>query len=194
VAFAVILIANCFATQAIGEENWVLLPEPKFMGRQVTQPIAGAKHTILAVAQLTDLGPEFARREQWQPLGIAEQAVLESTRRQAAEWLKTLNPELVRNKQKVVQYARLQSETVPVAGTVLAPEFWRKFEEIFGPRMRVVIPNRQTVFVFPDLEGNLDQFSPMVFEAWRSRWSKVSLEVFELSERGLKAVGAFTEP
>ena len=181
------------ATTARGAE-WMLLPEPKFMGHQVTQPIAGSKKTVLAVAQLTEIGLEFARREQWQALGITDQGVLDSTRQRTAEWLKQLKPEFTRNKQKVVQYARLQSEAVPVSATVLAPEFWRQFEEIFGPRMRVVIPNRHTVFVFPDLEGDLDQYSPMVFEAWRSRWPKVSLEVFELTERGMKAVGAFAEP
>ena len=81
-----------------------------------------------------------------------------------------------------------------MAATVLAPEFWKQFEETFGPKMRVVIPNRQTVFVFPDLESDLDQYSRMVIEAWRSRWPKVSLEVFELSEKGLSAMGSFDDP
>ena len=93
-----------------------------------------------------------------------------------------------------MQYAVLQSDKIPVAATVIAPEFWRRFEEVFGPKMRVVMPNRHTVYVFPDLESNLDQYSPMVIRAWRSRWPKVSLEVFQLSERGLQAVGAFEEP
>ena len=164
------------------------------MSHQVTQPIPGAKATVLAVAQETEIGIEFARNESCRGLGQADATVQATTRKLAAQWLAQLKPEFVRNKQKVVQYARLQSDTLPVAATVLAPEFWRQFEEVFGPKMRVVIPNRQTVFVFPELESDLDQFSRLAIEAWRSRWPKVSLEVFELSEKGLRAVGLFEEP
>ncbi len=164
------------------------------MSHQVTQPIPGAKATVLAVAQDTEIGIEFARNESWRGLGQADATVLESTKKLAAQWLSQLKPEFARNKRKVVQFALLQSEKIPVAATVLAPEFWRQFEETFGPKMRVVIPNRQTVYVFPDLEGDLDQYSRPIIEAWRSRWPKVSLEVFELSEKGLRAVGSFEEP
>jgi hypothetical protein len=192
--FWVVLVLVLSAPVARAGEPWFLLPEPKFMGHQVTQPIPGAKRTVLAAAQMGNFGIEFARREPWDALGVTDSALLEAARKQAAEWLKQLKPDLVRNEQKVVQYATLQSDSVPVAATVLAPEFWRQFEEVFGPNMRVVIPNRHTVFIFPDLEGDLTQYSRMVIEAWRSRWPKVSLEVFELTERGLKAVGAFEEP
>ena len=164
------------------------------MSHQVTQPIPGAKATVLAVAQETEFGIEFARNESWRGLGQSDATVLETTRKLAARWLAQLKPELVRNKQKVVQYARLQSEAVPVATTVLAPEFWRQFEEVFGPKMRVVIPNRHTVLIFPELESDLDQYSRLAVEAWRGRWPKVSLEVFELTEKGLRAVGLFEEP
>ena len=143
---------------------------------------------------MTKTGLEFARREQWQTLRIDDDAVLAATRKQAAKWLSQVKPEYTRDKKKIVEYATIHSEAMPVAATVLAPEFWRMFEDVFGPKMRVVIPNRHTVYVFPDLEGDLDQHARMVIQAWRSRWPKVSLEVFELSERGLRAVGAFQEP
>jgi hypothetical protein len=193
-AWLCVVLGVLLGGQARGADEWFLLPEPKFMGHQVAQPIPDAKKTVLAVAQVTTIGIEFPSRERWADLGIAEAALLESSRKLAAGWLAQLKPEFTRDKKKVVQFAVLQSGEVPVAATVLAPEFWRQFEEIFGPKMRVVIPNRQTVFVFPDVGTDLDQYAPMVIQAWRSRWPKVSLEVLELSEKGLRAIGSFEEP
>ena len=88
----------------------------------------------------------------------------------------------------------LHSEKVPVCVTVLAPEFWKQFEEIFGPKLLVVMPNRDTVIVFPALDENRDARARLVFAAWRSGAPKVSLEVFELSEQGMRAAGVFEEP
>jgi hypothetical protein len=179
---------------ACAAETWVLLPEPAFMGYQVTRPIPGAKATVLAVAKWSALGPEHVRSDEWKSLGISDEAVTASTQQQAAEWLKQTTPEFIRNKRKVVEYAVIQSDKVPVAATVLAPEFWRRFEETFGPKMRVVIPNRNTVYIFPDLGEDLQPYTQLIMEAWRSQAPKVSLEVFQVTERGLRAVGAFEEP
>jgi hypothetical protein len=189
-----LLIIRAAGAAAAEEATWILLPEPRFMGHQVTQPIAGAKSTVLAVGRITEEGPNFARSETWKMLGISDEQVLAATRKQAATWLQGMEPRLVRDRRKVVEYGVLESENVPVAATVLAPEFWTRFEGVFGPKMRVVIPNRQTVYIFPDLVGDLQTYTPMVMQAWRSRHPKVSLEVFEVTEKGLRAIGIFEEP
>ena len=194
-AWVLLVTAICaMIADAHSADLWMLLPEPSFMGHQVTRPIPGAKATVIAVAKTTELGPEFARAEQWKSLGVTDEAVTAAAQQQAAEWLKQTTTEFSRNKRKVVEYAVVQSDKVPVSATVLAPEFWRRFEETFGPKMRVVIPNRHTVYIFPDLGEDLQQYAPMILEAWRSQYPKVSLEVFQLTERGLRAIGAFDEP
>ena len=177
-----------------GADEWFLLPEPKFMGHEVTFPIAGAKDTVLAPARIGEFGVEFPTAHGWVAAGLEEDTVRNATRRFASEWLKHVKPELVRNRKKVVEYAMIQSDKLPVAATVFAPEFWKQFEDIFGPKMLVVIPNRQTVFVFPGIAVNYAEFAPLILEAWRSGAAKASLEVFELSEHGLRAVGRFEEP
>ena len=174
-------------------EDWVLLPAPKFMEHKVARLLAGAKTTVLAVAKLTEFGPEFPSLEDWQKAGVDDAMVLATTQKLAVEWLKQVKPELVRDKKKVVEYAVLRSDKVPICAAVLAPEFWKQFEEIFGPKMLVVMPNRNTVFIFPVLDENRDKRSQLVIEAWRSGAPKVSLEAFELSEHGMRAVGAFEE-
>jgi hypothetical protein len=189
---ALLLISTSWA--AGPEEAWVLLPEPKFMGHKVTEPLTGAKKTVLAAAKFTPYGAEFPTLEQWAVTGMTDEALITAGKKQATTWWGQLKPELIRDKKKVVLYARIQSAKIPAVATVLAPEFWQYFEGIFGPRMRVVMPNRSTVFVFPDVAIELDEYSKMVMQAWRSEEPKVSLEVFELSEKGLKAIGQFEEP
>ena len=176
------------------EDAWVLLPEPSFMGRKVMQPLAGAKKTVLAAAKFTASGAEFPTREEWAATGQTDETLLAAGKKQASAWWQQIKPELFRDTHKVVQYARIDSDKVPASATVLAPEFWKHFEGIFGPKMRVVMPNRSTVFVFPDVAIDLDAYTKMVMRAWRSREAKVSLEVFELSEKGLRAIGQFEEP
>lgn len=188
-ALLLVLISCMIAGAA---EPWILLPEPKFMAHHITRVIPAAKSTELAVMRFGEFGPEFARKETWE--GISEETLWADTRKAASEWFQKVKPEYVRDRKNVVQYAVLKSEEVPVAATVLAPEFWKQFEGVFGAKMRVVIPNRNTVIVIPDIEGDLDAYTPMVMQAWRSGLPKVSLELFQLTEKGLQTIGAFEEP
>jgi hypothetical protein len=178
----------------VGEETWFLLPEPKFMGHKVTRPIAGSKTTVLATALLDRYGPEFPSKEAWEMKGIADEVVAKRTRELAAQWLQEVKPEFQRDKKKVLQYARLEATDRPLAAIVFTPEFWRRFEETFGPKMRVTVPNRHTIFIFPDFGEDLQQYAPMVLRAWYSDHPKVSLEVFQVLERGATATGVFEEP
>jgi len=175
-------------------DEWFLLPEPKFMEHAVAFPIEGAKVTVLAPAKIGESGIEFSTVTEWTASALNEDAVRKVTKAFATEWLRHVRRELVRNRKNVVEYAVLHSEKVPVAATVFAPAFWKQFADIFGPKMIVVIPNRQTVFVFPGVAVDYAEYAPVILEAWRGPSAKVSLEMFELSVRGLKAVGRLEEP
>ncbi len=174
-------------------EPWVLLPEPAYMAHKGAVAIPAAKSTVLAPAQMGEFGPEFPTAEQWTAAGLAEDALLVSARAAASQWLKQLKPELTRGANKVVEYAKLTSDKIPVCAVVLAPEFTHQFEDIFGPKPLVVIPNRSTIYVFPALAGKHEKYSAMILAAWHSPEARVSLEVFEVSEKGLRAVGVYEE-
>ncbi len=163
------------------------------MLHKATLPIAEAKSTVLAAAQMGEFGLEFPTAEQWKTAAVTDEALLASARTAASDWLKQLKPELVRGPNKVVDYAKLSSDKIPACAVVLAPEFSQQFEDIFGPKPLVVIPNRNTVYVFPALAGKHERFAPMVLRAWHSDAPRVSLEVFEVSDQGLRAVGIFEE-
>ena len=174
--------------------DWFFLPEPRFMGHEVSFPLNGAKNTVLAPARLGEAGVEFPTVAVWQAGGLSEESVGKVTARFASEWLRHTKVEFVRNRKNVIEHAVLRSDKFPVCVTVFAPEFRKQFEDVFGPKVLLVIPNRQTVFVFPGVAGDLPEYAPMILEAWRSAAPKVSLEVLELSGRGLRATGRIEEP
>ena len=169
--------------------EWFLLPEPKFMGHEAVLPIRDARATVLAVARMSADGIEFAGAAG----AKAEELAAESAAR-ATEWLRGAEVALVRDRRKVVEYAVVRSDKAPVCATLFSPDFLKRFEDVFGPKMLVVIPNRQAVFVFPGVGTDPGAFAELILEEWRGRAPKVSLEVFELSAAGLRAVGRIEEP
>jgi hypothetical protein len=191
-----VLLAAIFAliTSAGMANDWFFLPEPRFMGHEVSFPLSGAKSTVLAPARMGESGVEFATVAAWHASGLNEDLVRRVTARFASDCLRHVKVEFVRDRKNVVEYAVLRSGKLPVSATVFAPEFRKQFEDVFGPKVMLVIPNRQTVFVFPGVAVDFSEYAPMILEAWRSAAPKASLEVFELSERGLRATGRIEEP
>lgn len=190
------IVAAIFLLLAGGgmANDWFFLPEPRFMEHEISFPISAAKNTVLAPARLGETGVEFPTVAVWHAAGLSEETVAKVTARFASEMLRHTKVEYVRSRKNVVEYAVLRSDKFPVCVTVFAPEFRKQFEEVFGPKMLLVIPNRQTVFVFPGLDVDFSEYAPMILEAWRSVAAKVSLEVFELGDRGMRATGRIEEP
>jgi hypothetical protein len=189
--FAWIFLLSACAGNA---NDWFFLPEPRFMEHEVSFSLSGAKNTVLAPARIGETGVEFPTVAAWEAGGLSEETVRKVTARFASEWLRHTKVEWVRNRKNVVEYAVMRSDKFPASAIVFAPEFLRQFEDVFGPKVMLVIPNRQTVFVFPGVAVDFSEYAAMILEAWRSPSAKVSLEVFELGERGLKATGRIEEP
>jgi len=174
---------------AADEARWFFTPEPTFMKRPGAMEIPGAKETQLAPAlwdgsTLDCQAPESA--------GLKE--VKEMSANHAAEFLATLEPEFVRNRKKVILYAKLESDRPLVASTVFAPGFAKRFEDTLGPKLIVAIPNRYTVFVFPALGADASDFAELVRRAWKATPFPASTEAFEVTNEGVRVVGKFPEP
>ncbi len=160
----------------------------------VANPVESSERTLFAAGTLRDGAlvthsvPEFAA------LKIPWSDFMARARANAAADLATLKPRYVRNRRNVIEYAALESARPIVASAVLAPGLLGLFAETLGETVLLVVPNRSTAFVFPALAGNHRDYWPMVFEAYRATPYPVSVEVFELSAKGLRTVGIFQEP
>jgi hypothetical protein len=183
-----------FPLAAHADETWRVWLEPKLMRPPVANPVPGSERTLYAAGTLRDgeltayPAPEFAAlKVEWRDFMARAQA-------NAAADLATLQPRYVRNRRNVIEYAVLESARPIVASAVLAPGLRGLFAETLGDTVLLVVPNRSTAFVFPALAGQHREYGPMVFAAYRATPFPVSVEVFELSAKGLRAVGVFEEP
>ena len=164
--------------------------EPKSMRAPVVLPIAGAQRTEIALGRLTADGLEaFAKTD-----SVTVEKSFAAGRDNAAADLATLKPRYVRDRHKVIQYAELHSTQPIVASAVLAPKFLPLFKDTLGDSVLVVVPSRYTAFVFPQLATHYQEYYPMVFAAYGETAYPVSVEVFEFSASGIRAVGVFDRP
>lgn len=168
--------------------------EPKSMRAPVTLPLAGAQRTEIALGRLTEDGLERFSKRLMELLGFSSEKAFAIGRENAAADLATLTPRYARDRVNVIQYAELTSPKPIVASAVLAPKFLAMFKDTLGDEVLVVVPSRFTAYVFPKLASRYQEYYPMVFEAYRATAWPVSVEVFEFSATGIRAVGAYEAP
>jgi hypothetical protein len=189
--FALLILLFCAARAGAQQDQktWHVLIEPSFMAPEVSFPISGARHTLLVPGYIGDGDPQYISKKDWDALGLTWDAFRLRAAQNATE--KKFHAELVRDLHKVVQYAVITSEDPLTATMVLSPEFLKKFKDIFGPTLLVALPNRFTVYVFPALASRYKDYSSLVISAYQDSAYPVSLEVFEISAGGMRAIGAF---
>lgn len=181
------------AVSAVAEGGPVLVPEPTFMHPPVAYIIPGSKRTVLIPARpgpdnTTITLPEKEAQE------ADRQALDQETAKLASSLLKSVEPRFSRNSQGVIEYAELISDSPFTACVTFAPQFQQTFEPTMGPDFLVVIPNRFQVFVFPKQATTVQEFAPMIFATYRETAHPVSVEVFEMKNNRLRAIGLFEEP
>lgn len=168
--------------------------EPKSMRAPVTLPLAGAQRTEIALGRLTDDGLECFSQRVFGLLGLTREHLLATARGNASADLATLKPRYERDRARVIQYAELTSPRPIVASAVLAPGFLPLFEDTLGAEVFVVVPSRFTAYVFPKLASRYQEYYPLIFATYRASAWPVSVEVFEFSAAGIRAVGVYEEP
>lgn len=173
-------------------EQWHVLIEPKFLRPEVTAPIPNAQRTVLAAAYLDGDEPVYFTQKQFDALNVTFEQFMEKSRANATS--KKVKADLVRDAKNVVEYARVSSESPFTATSVLSPDFLKKFADILGPKILVAIPNRYTIYAFPALTSDYKNYASIILNAYHDSAYPVSLEVFEVSREGIKAVGEYEEP
>ena len=178
------------ATDA-AEPRWHLLVEPSFMRYESAWPIVGSESAVLVPARYEGGEVLPLKRDEVLKLNANRKAILEDAPASASKVLANLKPEYVRDKNQVIQYAILRSESPLTASTVLAPEFPGLFRETLGEDLFICLPNRFTVFVFPrDSAGSLN-LSDIIYAEYQSSPYPISREIFALRQGKLIAIGRY---
>ena len=175
-------------------DSWRVLLEPKSMHREIAWEIPGAQRTVLAPAEADGNEYQFPSRKTWEESQLDQADIQRRGAIAAAADLATLKPRYERNSKQVIQYAELTSDRPIVASAVLAPKFLDLFRDTLGDKVLVVVPNRFTAYVFPALASNYQDYYPMVLDAYGATAWPISVEVFEISAQGMRAVGVYQSP
>ena len=174
------------------EAAWRIWAEPKFMRPALSQPIPGAKTTVLA-AGWADENQELHcfPQKQFELSGKPDWTdFAHKTEAAASAELARLTPEYVRGRNQVIECAVLRSPRQTTVCALLAPDFLKRFSDIFGSKVLIAVPNRFTIYVFPALASRYTDYAGRIASDYHNSSYPVSQEVFELSAQGLKAVGA----
>ncbi|EDY17833.1 hypothetical protein CfE428DRAFT_4572 [Chthoniobacter flavus Ellin428] len=192
--FLLALSCNLFAADAPPADSWRVILEPKSMHREVTWEIPGAGRTVIAPVELEGDQYRFPSRKTWDESHFAPADIQRRGAIMAAADLATLKPNYHRDRKQVIQYAELTSDRPIVCSAVLAPKFLDLFRDTLGDKVMLVVPNRFTAYVFPVLASNYQDYYPMVLDAFDSSTWPISVEVFELSDKGMRTVGVYQSP
>ena len=184
------LFAAALVPAAAADDVWHLLIEPTFMGYEAAWPIPNAKTTVLVPARLVDGEVQPLTRKEAADSDVTRNKILASAPASASAVLATLKPRYVRDRNKVIQYAVVDSDNPLPASAVLAPEFAGIFAETLGPDLIVAIPNRFRIFVFPKATFAGLNISDLIFTEYKSTAWPVTREIFELRRGKLIAIGS----
>ena len=176
------------------ENTWRIWFESKAVHAPVETPIPEAHRTVWVAGFLGEEGLTPFSKGEYAALKVTAETFALQAQANAAVDLKTLKPEYMRNRNKVIEYAELHSDRPIVASAVLAAGFLRLFNGTLGDRVLLIVPNRFTAYVFPSLASNIEDYCPMILSAFHETAYPVSTEVFELSASGARSVGLFEEP
>jgi hypothetical protein len=188
-ALSFLIVAT--VVQSAADERWHLLIEPTFMHYEASWPIDGAERTVLVPARYVNDEVLPLKSDDILTLGATRDAILASAPKAASEVLATLTPRFIRDENKVIQCAVLESANPLTASAVLAPEFGTLFRETLGPDILIAIPNRFRIFVFPRGTPAFQHFSEIVIAEYDSSSYPVSKELFTLRKGKLTAVGSY---
>jgi hypothetical protein len=154
-------------------------------------------HCFLPRSKKTLLFPaHVSRHSEVTPLGSdagmspeAWDRFLKESREDTSLLMATLNPLMVRDAHEVIQAAVMSSDDPRLASCILNPGFLRRFSAIFGPELIVAIPSRTKIYVFPKLANRLPEMSQVIRDDYLISPQPVSTELFELSKKGMRAIG-----
>jgi hypothetical protein len=172
---------------AIAHAEPVVILDPYFYRTPVSEAIEGSTKTVLGYYDESEGKVAPLSNPPRQP--IAELHTLAVAYAQAI--LKKTSPKLIRDRNGVLVAIRLEDQDPAFSSVVLTPGFADRFANLLGKDCLVSVPNRQTIFLFPRLGSNLEQFSIPLRGIYHNSVWPVSTELFELRTTALRSIRDF---
>jgi hypothetical protein len=177
----------------IERTQWRVWLEARNQHAAVSSRIEGATQTEWVAGWRGPEGDHFLSFRQFLELGGDWAGFRRQAVENAAEDLKAMGVEWVRNEKRVVEYGVLRSEKPWVSAVLVGAGLWEQLEPVLGERVLVVVPHRSVAYFFPVLAGNSVGYGAQMLREYYGGQMPVSLEVFEWGREGIRAVGVFEE-
>jgi hypothetical protein len=165
----------------------VIIVDPYFYRTPLSDPIDGSTKTVLGYydekeGKVTPL-PNPPRQSMFElrTLAVAYAKAI----------LPRLDPKIIRDKHSVIVAIRIEDQDPAFSSILLIPGFADRFADLLGKNCFVSIPNRQTVFLFPRLASNMEEFALPLQGLYHNSVWPVSTELFEWQAGVLHAVRDF---
>jgi hypothetical protein len=190
-AFLFALVAAVLPNLAGGADpGWRVTVVPSFEPRPaVHEAIPGSQTTFLAVARSVGYGElEYATtRGSWR-------AARQIGETDGGRWLVESNMETRRDARRVIDRILITGEDPLLPALALTPAFYTRFEPLLGDGFHVIIPDRNTIAMYPRLAGRIPpEEAAALLEINRLATYPVSREVFRANREGLVADGILGE-
>lgn len=192
--FTVLLLLAILIFPGCLEASPKSCPELMLFGGSFERPpvhrfLPSSRRTLLFPASVDETGFVHPLSETFWGNSRRWDRLVDDSLERASLLLSTTEPLLVRDSKGVLQMAVLSSESPLLATGILTKGFLNRFSALFGPELLVAVPARNKVYVFPKLCNRLPEASAAVRDDHIISPCPVSTEIFEVSRKGLKAVG-----
>lgn len=188
-AFVLLMGALCLTAHA-GDAGWRLTVIPSFQTKPaIREEIPGSKTAILVVARPSGYG-EF---EYATTLGALRYAK-DIAAAKGAQWITESGVNIRRDKDGVVDRVLITGSDPLLPSLAVAPALYDRFEPVLGDGFHVIIPDRNTIALYPRLAGRIPANEAAAWlEINRTATYPVSSEVFRATRLGLVADGELRE-
>ena len=184
-----VLMLGVHAAAGSPDPGWRLVVIPAFERPKLHQSIPGSDTAIIAAARPAQLGLfEYATTRgalRWaNDLGGKE----------GAGWLDEAKVEVRRGRDRVIDRILITSPDPMASRLALTPGFYRRFEPLLGDGFHVIIPDRNTIALYPRLAGRIPpEEAAALLQMFLIAGHPVSREVFRATGEGLVADGILSE-
>lgn len=181
------LLCLFFCLTGLATAEPVIILDPHFYRTPLSEVIDGSTKTVLAYYDESDgkvIPLPNPPRQAVSELRILAVAYAQSI-------LERATPKLIRDKHGVLVAIRIEHQDPALSSILLTPGFADRFTKLLGKDCLVSVPNRQTIFLFPRLASNLEEFSVPVRSIYHNSVWPVSTELFEWRAGALHPVRDF---
>jgi len=186
---ALLALAGCLHAAELPDPGWRLTVIPSFERPALHEIIPTAPTAVLAVARHVGYDEfEYATtRGAWR-------LARELAARHGGDWLDAADVAIRRDPSGVIDRILITGSDPLLPSIALSPVFYEHFEPLLGAGFYVIIPDRNTLALYPRVAGEIPaRDSAALLERHRLATYPVSREVFGARRGGLVGAGVLEE-